>query len=74
MSHSLTIEGHTASFNGDFSGEVTIWLPRGGAAFPVPFTVLEAIVAEKYRRAIVSYVEDASPEKILASPFAAGER
>ena len=69
MSHSMTIEGHTASFNGDFSGDVTIWLPQGEAAFSVPFSVIEAVVAEKYRRNIISAVEDATPAGILAYQF-----
>ena len=65
MSHNLTIQGHTANFNGDFSGEVIIWLPQGRGSFAVPFVVLETIVAEKVRRQRISALEDASPSELL---------
>lgn len=62
--------------NGDFSGDVTISLPTQAAAtelwndghttIKVPYAALEALVAERYRRAMVGALEEASAKNVLS--------
>lgn len=65
MSHTISYGDYHAQVDGDFTGEVHIIEPTGRREVYVPMALLEAIVAEKVRRQLVSAIEDAEPEALL---------
>lgn len=63
--HSMTLEdGWLAHFNGDFSGMIE-FVRRDGVAVFLPFSIIEAVVAEKLRRDRIAQLEEASPKELL---------
>lgn len=66
MSHSIAFGEWTINFNGDFSGEVEFVDPHG-VKCNLPFDVVRAVVAERVRRAKISFIEDSNDDELLLS-------
>ncbi|HEX8106688.1 MAG TPA: hypothetical protein VF516_03120 [Kofleriaceae bacterium] len=54
------------NFNGDFSGDVHFVSPTN-ERYIIPYEVVQAVVAERVRRAKVAFFEDADDDSLLLS-------
>jgi hypothetical protein len=64
--HTLEREGWVLHFNGDFSGDVELRSPGTPTQVTVvPFTVLQAIVAEKVRLDRIADLEEMDDDLLL---------
>lgn len=66
--HMLELDdGYAASCNGDFSGNILFRTPGDtGYTISLPFSVLEAVVAEKVRADRIAALEEAEPRELLS--------
>ena len=63
--HTMEEQGWRITYNGDFSGEIRFASPQGDKS-RLPFTVLEAVVAEKVRGERIERLEQASAQELLS--------
>ncbi len=63
--HSMKIGEWNIHYNGDFSGDIHFDRRDGKEKIRIPFSVVEALVAEKVRAERIAQLEDASTEELL---------